>query len=104
LNPFGLFGALASSEHAKLMVERYGMIPAESETTNIRGLSTFLSDFVLDVGPLAKKADRYYDALERAEVPEQYPLVPERISQSVVPPSERYGDSDTPPVMLAEAH
>ena len=75
MDPFGLFGAFVSHQHKERMVKHYGFIPSESGTQDVRGLSRFLSDFVLNVGPLARE-DGGYDAVEQAEVREQLLLMP----------------------------
>ena len=76
MDPFGLFGAFISHQNKERMVEHYGFIPSDSGTQNVQGLSTFLSDFVLNVGPLTRENGGYDDAVEQAVVGEQLPLMP----------------------------
>ena len=66
LSPFGLFSGWSFSEDVrKRMISRYGYIPApESARADIRGLSLFLSDFVMDTGPLLKRDEDLLDAEE----------------------------------------
>jgi hypothetical protein len=66
------------------MVERYGFIPSESGTQNVQGLSTFLSDFVLNLGPITKKNGANDGIMEWSEAGEQLPLVPVHASDSIV--------------------
>jgi hypothetical protein len=70
------------------MVERYGFIPSESGTQSVRGLSTFLSDFVLNLGPITKEDGAYDGIMEHAEAGEQLPLMPVHASNSIVTVSE----------------
>lgn len=53
LDPFGIFGSF-SVDLRKRMVEEYGFIP-DVESSGARGLGLFLSDLVMDVGPLERK-------------------------------------------------
>jgi hypothetical protein len=92
LDPFGLFGAFISQQNKERMVEHYGFIPSDSGTQNIRGISTFLSDFVLNVGPLARE-NGGYDDVERAVVGEQLPLMPFHTSSNIVTVPEEPGPS-----------
>ena len=48
------------------MISRYGYIPApeSSRAADVRGLSLFLSDFVMDTGPLLKRDEDLLDAEE----------------------------------------
>jgi len=59
LNPFGIFGS-GSKEFRKRIIARYGYSP-DSGTFNVEGLSLFLSDFVLEVGPLREADDEESD-------------------------------------------
>ena len=66
LSPFGLFsGGSSSKEIRRRMIERYGHIPApDSAKSDVRGLSLFLSDFIIDTGPLSKRDEDLLDAEE----------------------------------------
>jgi hypothetical protein len=47
------------------MIARYGYIPTpETSTPDLRGLSLFLSDFIVDTGPLRKRDDDLLDVQE----------------------------------------
>jgi hypothetical protein len=57
LNPFGIFGTSFSKSMQERMILRYGYIPNSSDVdhSGARNLGLFLSDFVLNVGPLHKR-------------------------------------------------
>ena len=55
VNPFGIFGAPSKSIRER-MVSRYGYIPGSATMDGrVHNLSLFLSDFVVDTGPLYKR-------------------------------------------------
>jgi hypothetical protein len=66
LSPFGLLsGWMYSEDVRKQMIARYGYIPTpETSTPDLRGLSLFLSDFIVDTGPLRKRDDDLLDVQE----------------------------------------
>jgi len=66
LSPFGLFSGWSYSEDVrKRMIARYGYIPTpETSTPDLRGLSLFLSDFIVDTGPLCKRDEDLLDVEE----------------------------------------
>jgi hypothetical protein len=59
LNPFGIFGTSFSRSMQERMILRYGYIPNSSDMdrSGAHNLGLFLSDFVLNVGPLHKRDD-----------------------------------------------
>jgi hypothetical protein len=59
LNPFGIFGTSFSKSMQERMILRYGYIPSSSDMdrSGAHNLGLFLSDFVLNVGPLHKRDD-----------------------------------------------
>jgi hypothetical protein len=59
LDPFGILGTSFSKSMQERMVSRYGYIPNTwaMDRSGARDLGLFLSDFVLNVGPLDKRDD-----------------------------------------------
>jgi hypothetical protein len=59
LDPFGIFGISFSKSMQERMVSRYGYIPNSSDMdySGARNLGLFLSDFLVNVGPLGKRDD-----------------------------------------------
>ena len=57
LNPFGIFGTSFSKSMQERMISRYGYIPNSSDMdrSDSRNLGLFLSDFVVNVGPLHER-------------------------------------------------
>jgi hypothetical protein len=59
IDPFGIFGTSFSKSMQKRMVSRYGYIPNSSDMdcSGAHNLGLYLSDFVVNVGPLHKRDD-----------------------------------------------
>lgn len=69
INPFGLFGAISSGAREQ-MIARYGYIPNSTieGDSGTHKLGLFLSDFLLDMGPLYK-GDEEMDQEEEGIIP-----------------------------------
>jgi len=69
IDPFGIFGTAFSRGAEERMVSRYGYIPHSptDDSTGAHSLGLFLSEFVMEVGPLRRRRTSNNDFLDEGE-------------------------------------